>query len=165
MQRLALLPYERFLRSSGVLYGIAGVAFALSVVGALIDGRSRVEPWAALAVAAIGGSLLGLGVALARLDPRARLPAPVLAVLGLAALGSFPIRAVLGAGVPAPVVAMSSGGALFHVLLLGVLLGRGRRILSPSYRGVLETTRSIKPGPSMIVWGIAGLTVAAAVIV
>jgi hypothetical protein len=160
-ERRALLFYERFVRSSGVLYGMAGLAFVLSVVGALIDGVSRVDPIAALTLFAAGCILGILGAGMFRLDARAKTPAMIAALLGLLALGSFLVRG----GVPRPVIAMSAGGAIFHGALLAVLVApKGRRLLSPAYRETLHDTQSIKAGPSFYVWAIVGLTLAAAVI-
>jgi hypothetical protein len=159
-ERRTLLAYEQFVRSSGVLYGMVGLAFALSVIGALIDGFSRVDPLAALTMLGAGGVLGAIGVGMFRLDPRAKIPAMIASLLGVLALGSFLVRSV-----PHPVIAMSAGGALFHALLLAVLIApKGRRLFAPRYAEILEATRSIKAGPSFVVWAIVGLTVGAAVL-
>jgi hypothetical protein len=161
-ERRSLLFYERFIRSSGVLYAMVGLAFVLSVVGATIDGGRRVDPLSALTLTAIGAALGAAGVEMFRLDARVRPFALVLGALGLCALGSF----FFMEAVPHPVLAMSGGGAIFHAAMLLVLLApKGRRVLSPAYQDVLQATRELKPGPSLVVWAIVASTVAAAVAV
>jgi hypothetical protein len=158
-ERRSLMFFERFIRSSGVLHGMVGLAFVLSVAGALIDGFSQVDPLSAFTLIALGIAMGAVGIGMFRLDVRVRWPAMIFAALGIVALTSF-----FFIDAPAKVLAMSGGGAIFHAMLLGVLL-RGRRVLSPEYQEVLETTRALKPGPSLVVWAIAALTVAASVAV
>jgi len=121
----------------GGLLTLIGAGVGLFAPGATAGEDSAVLVFAGLAIGALSIAYLACGWGLRTLKPWARIPAVVLAAIGL--LG-FPI------------------GTLINAYILWLLLSRkGRMVLSTDYAAIVEATPRIKYRTSVVVWIVLGL--------
>jgi len=148
------INHEASLKSVGLLYYLGGLALIGAVAAAVAPFRSL----APLVYSGRGmGALLGVPIFLAtlavaafavgrglrKLRPRVRIPASILAALGL--LG-FPV------------------GTLINGYVLWLIHSeKGRRILSPDYAAIVEATPHVKYRTPVLVWIALALLVLAVV--
>ena len=137
------ITHEASVKAVGILFILGGLLTLIGAgVGLLAPGAtagedSAVLVAAGLAIGALSIAYLACGWGLRTLKPWARMPAAVLAVIGL--LG-FPI------------------GTLINAYILWLLLSRkGRMVLSADYAAVVEATPHIKYRTSIVVWVVLGL--------
>ncbi len=139
------LTHEASVQSIGTLYLIGAVLVILGsasgVVLALIERRGATLE--SLAVSAIplvlGGIYIIVGRWLRLLDPKGRMPATLLAVIGLIA---FPI------------------GTLINGYILYLLQSKkGATVFSPEYREIIAATPHIKYKTSLLAWAVLILLV------
>jgi hypothetical protein len=139
-ERRQLLRHERSLRAIGVLHVIGAVLGVCTLIAIAFDGLpgSAVLLLGALGVCALHA---WVGVGLARLDRRVRHAAGLLHGVGLLA---FPV------------------GTAVNAYVLYLLFGaKGKRILSPEYRALIERTPGVRlPFPVLrvllVAIGLAG---------
>jgi hypothetical protein len=137
------ITHEASVKAVGVLFMLGGLLtlivaaaglLAPATAGGAVDGMLVA---AGLAVSALSIVYLGSGWGLRALRPWARVPAVVLAAIGL--LG-FPI------------------GTLINAYILWLLLSRkGRTVLSAEYAAVVKVTPHIKYRTSIVVWAALGM--------
>ena len=137
------ITHEASVKAVGMLFMLGGVLTLIGAgVGLFAPGATAGENKAVLVVAglligALSIAYLACGWALRTLKAWARIPAAVLAAIGL--LG-FPIGTLINA----------------YILWL-VLSGKGRVVLSADYAAIVEATPHIKYRTSVVVWVVLGL--------
>ncbi len=136
------LAHEASVRSVGSLY-LLGALVAILWAAAIL-GAATVQ-FQASSLVGVLLLLLGIlqgwvGFRLRKLDPKVRLPAAILAGLGLLA---FPFGTLINA----------------YVLYL-LLSAKGTRIFAPDYRDIVAATPDLKYKTSIIVWAMLGILVA-----
>lgn len=136
------LSHEASIQSVGSLYALGGVivllVFGFATVGFLAEGRFE-DILIALLFLAMGAFQLWVGIGLRGLWPSIKIPAGILAALGLLAI---PL------------------GTLINGYILYLLFSqKGGFILSPGYRQIIEATPHIRYRTSIIVWIFVGLLV------
>ncbi len=135
------IKHEASIQSAGLLYVLGGLFGASAAVFGFLavpktDGASLLFP---LFMVGFSGLWLYVGVSLRKLKPWTRIPAALLAVLGLFNIGL---------------------GTLISAYILWLVLSKkGRFILSPEYAAIVAATPHIKYRTSIIVWILLGLIV------
>ncbi|MGB8356488.1 MAG: DUF4339 domain-containing protein [Chthoniobacteraceae bacterium] len=147
--RKTYLNHEASVKSIGLLYYIAAIVMTLAVLGFGFVAVSAFKGHAApnhsnmnqplpfqigvtVAIALFAWLYFWLGAGMRSLNPKAKGPAVVLAVIGL--LG-FPL------------------GTLINAYILYLLLSeKGKMVFSPEYKAVIEATPHIKYKTSIVVW-------------
>ncbi len=142
--RARLIRHEASLRSFGSLFilggllGLGGTAvagLALLVEGPAAGvGEAAVLGGLGFVYALLSGGQLWTGLALRRLQRKARVPATLLAGLSLFSLG----------------IGTLIGGYLLYLLWSE----KGKEVLSPAYAEVRAATPEMRPGTSALAWGV-----------
>ena len=165
--RKTYLSHEASVKSIGILYYIAAFGVTLAALGYIYIAVSAFQGHTlpnqsgmnqplsfqigiSVALALFAWLYFWLGAGLGNLNPKAKGPATILAVIGL--LG-FPL------------------GTLINAYILYLLLSeKGKMVFSPEYKAVIEATPHIKYKTSIVVWiflilllGLIGLGVIAAI--
>ena len=138
------IDHEASVRSIGLLYYLMAAVLGLGAIGAIFAGFAPGEDWAdvvgMLAVGALFCFVFGaVGRGLRKLRAWIRVPVGILAGLGL---------------IQIPIGTLINGYILFLIFSR-----KGRTVLSPEYREVIEQTPHIKPRTSIVVWLALGLIV------
>lgn len=142
------LNHETSVRAVGMLYYIGAAMLLLvgiiSAIGAAYDSTAE-NIGMAVAFLVFCALYFWLGRGLRRLNPRARLPAGVVSVIGLI---GFPI------------------GTLINGYILYLLFSKkGSVVFSDEYRQIVADTPDIKYRTSIIVWIALGLLMAAMAVI
>ncbi|MEM9554843.1 MAG: hypothetical protein AAGC60_11330 [Acidobacteriota bacterium] len=142
--------HEASVRSIGLLYylnglatGLYSVIFLFAALGALVDGgevaMAAVMGGMALFAGAFSAFVFWLGSSLRKLEERSRVPATVLAAIGLI-------------GIPI--------GTLISAYILYLLHSeKGKRIFTAEYRAIRDRTPEIRYRTSLAVWLVLGALV------
>lgn len=141
------LKHETSIKGVGLLYciggilGLAGMLFVGLTMSGVGGGGSigAGELLILMAIFAIYGTVLWIGIGLRRLQPWARIPAVVLAALGLLA---FPLGTILSA----------------YILYL-IVSRKGRMVLSVGYHEIIAATPHIKYRTPVWLWLVLGVVV------
>jgi hypothetical protein len=138
------INHEASLKSIGLLYYLGGIGLIGGIAASLASlthgGRGAGALLGVSAILAIlAVAVFAVGRGLRTLRPGARIPATILAAIGL--LG-FPF------------------GTLINGYVLWLIHSRkGRRVLSPDYAAIVEATPQVKYRTPLLVWGALGLLV------
>jgi len=129
--RRAMFTHESEIKGVGLLYGLLGGLMLLPILiqgGELISGRSRGDAFGGwLLIVVIACAALFLGAGLRRLEAWARIPVAVISGI----LGVVSILTIIGP-------AMNG-----YVLWL-MLSEKGRIVMSPGYRRIVDLTPEVK---------------------
>jgi len=154
-QRMQHLNHEASVKSIGVLFFVGGLlglvlgaTWTLVGVGAIASSAlANKQPEIVILILVLGILALALSAALLviafgirELAPWSRIPASILAGIGLLV---FPLGTLLNA-------------YLLHLLLSA----KGTTVFSPEYKNVIAQTKHIKHKTSIIVWIFLGLLIA-----
>lgn len=138
--RRRFLNHEASLQGIGSLYLLGAVVLVISGVVALFTQQELAQKiLVGLLCIGLGAAEGWIGVKLRKLDPVARSPATLLAILGLFAV---PL------------------GTLINAYVLYLLhSAKGKYVFSPEYRDVIAATPQIKYRMSIVIWILLGLLV------
>lgn len=139
--RVQHLAHEVSVQSIGALYILGAVISLVSAVMAATEGQDQIgRVVVPLLLLAFGGAQSWIGLKLWRLDPTAKVPATILACVGLLA---FPLGTLINA----------------YVLYL-IHSAKGRVVFGADYQSVRASTPDIKYRMHWILWvGLALLIV------
>lgn len=132
------LNHEASLQSVGSLYLLGAVVAVINSVAMILQpGPNGISLFTLASLLAVAALQCWVGLKLRKLDPTAKIPATVLAALGLFL---FPI------------------GTIINLYVLYLLhSGKGKTVFTPEYRAVINVTPQIKYNVSIIVWLFVGL--------
>lgn len=139
--RLKHLTHEVSIQAIGALYLLGAIVSLVSAVMAVIQGQDQAgRVIVPVLLLAFGAAQLWIGLKLRRLDVTAKIPATVLACVGLLA---FPLGTLINA----------------YVLYL-LYSAKGRVVFGPDYQAVRAATPEIKYRMHWVMWvGLALLVV------